>query len=323
MRKTLFYFLLTAAVTLVQSGLSPVCATESPRRIALTFDDATLGDGPLLTGEQRTEELIAALAEAGVEGAMFFVTTRNLERRGEEGSRRVRRYVEAGHVLGNHSHSHMWLHKTPVDDYLADLDTAIARLAEFDGVTPFFRFPFLDEGRAYDKRDALRAALAERGLKNGYVTVDDYDWYMVSLVAEALEAGHEIDFDALRDAYVELLVDAVRFYDEMAIDVLGRSPQHVLLLHENDLAAMFVDDLVRKLRAEGWQIVPALEAFEDPIAEQEPETLFLGQGRIAALARAAGRSPQELVHVTENEQALRAEFARRGLLPANGSQGQP
>ncbi len=323
MRRPLFYFLLGAAVMLGTAALDPVSAAEARRRIALTFDDVTLGDGPLMTGEQRTEKLIAALDEVGVEGAMFFVTTRNVERRGVQGEARVRSYVEAGHVLGNHSHSHLWLHKTSVDDYLADLDTAIAHLEEFDGVTPFFRFPFLDEGRAYDKRDALRAALAERGLRNGYVTVDDYDWYMVALVAEAVEAGHEVDIDALRDAYVELLVDAVRFYDAMAVEALGRSPQHVLLLHENDLAAMFIDDLVIGLRAAGWQIVPALEAFQDPIAEQEPDTLFLGQGRVAALAREAGRSPQELVHITENETALRSEFIRRGLLPAGGAASQP
>jgi peptidoglycan/xylan/chitin deacetylase (PgdA/CDA1 family) len=307
--------LLTVAVTLVPIGQAAADATESQRRIALTFDDATLGDGPLLTGEERTEKLIAALDDVGVEGAMFFITTRNVERNGEEGDRRVRRYVEAGHVLGNHSHSHLWLHQTSVEDYVADLDTAIARLAEFDGVTPYFRFPYLDEGRAYDKRDALRAALAERGLKNGYVTVDDYDWYMGSLVAEALEAGHEIDFDALRDVYVELLVDVARFYDEMAVEELGRSPQHVLLLHENDLAALFVDDLVRGLRADGWQIVPAVEAYRDPMADQEPDTLLLGQGRRGALLYEAGRSPEELLHVTADEDGLRAEFVRRGLLP--------
>ena len=35
----------------------------------------------------------------------------------------------------------------------------------------WFRFPYLDEGAGdKEKRDAVRAGLAERGLVNGYVT---------------------------------------------------------------------------------------------------------------------------------------------------------
>jgi len=302
---------------IVLAGLLVACTDvgQPTRQIALTFDDATLGDGPFYTGVERTEALIASLAEADVEGAMIFVTTGHVDHEGENGENRLRRYVESGHSLGNHSHSHMWLHKTPTDDYIADLDTAIARLKDFDGVEPYFRFPYLDEGRSIEKRDALRAALAERGLKNGYVTIDDYDWYMVSLAQEALDAGHELDLDELRNAYVELLVDVADFYDAMAQDALGRSPRQVFLLHENDLAAMFIDDLASGLRADGWEIIPALDAFADPIADYEPDTLFLGQGRVAAMAYEAGRSPRDLVHMTEDEDALRAEFIRRGLLP--------
>ena len=60
-----------------------------------------------------------------------------------EGEYRLRRYVESGLALGNHSHEHLWLHQTPTEQYIADLDTAIDRLRDFDGVEPYFRFPFL------------------------------------------------------------------------------------------------------------------------------------------------------------------------------------
>ena len=295
--------------------MSVSVAGEHERRIALTFDDAPRSDGPFLTGAERTDKLIAAMADVGAEGSMFFVTTENLDARGDSGVERLQKYVDAGHVLANHSHDHMWLWKNDVDTYVADIDLASNKLAAFDNVAPYFRFPFLDEGRELEKRDAVRAALAERELSNGYVTVDNYDWYMVSLAGEARKAGHEIDMDALRDAYVELLVDAVEFYDAMAVETLGRSPAHTLLLHENDLAALFVDDLVRALQARGWTIIPALEAYEDPISQYEPDTLFLGQGRIAAMAHEGGQARADLVHLTEDEAMLREEFQKRGLLP--------
>jgi hypothetical protein len=107
---------------------------------------------------------------------------------------------------------------------------------------------------------------------------------------------------------VDVITRSTEFYDAMAQETLGRSPHHVLLLHENDLAAMFVGDLVSELRRRGFRIVPATVAFEDPIADREPDTLYLGQGRIAALAHEAGREPASLVSPTEDEVYLRQRF---------------
>lgn len=291
------------SVMAVLSGCAP------QRTIALTFDDVTLSDGPIFAGVERTDRLIRTLADAGVDEAMFFVTTGNVERAGNSGPSRVAAYAAAGYALGNHSHSHLWYSRTPTEDYIADLDRAIEGLKAYDNVTPYYRYPFLDEGRSLEKRDVFRQALKDRGLRNGYVTVDTYDWYLVSLVQEARAAGVEFDMDDLRDLYVNVIVTSTEFYDAMAKKTLGRSPHHVLLLHENDLAALFVGDLVRELRKRGFKIIPATEAFRDDIAAREPDTLYLGQGRIAALAQVAGWEPKDLVSPTEDEAYLRQRFA--------------
>jgi hypothetical protein len=130
----------------------------------------------------------------------------------------------------------------------------------------------------------------------------------VSLAREAREAGREFDVDDLRDLYVDVITRSTEFYDAMAQETLGRSPHHVLLLHENDLAAMFVGDLVKELERRGFAIVPATMAFDDPIADPEPDTLYLGQGRVAALAHEAGGKPADLVSPTEDEAYLRLRF---------------
>lgn len=286
-------------------------ALSQERRIALSFDDAPTADGALFSGSQRTSTLIRALAGAGVEQAGFFVTTRNLHGPAEE--RRLRAYADAGHVLANHSHGHLWLSRTPAADYLEDVDRASQALAPFQGTRPWFRFPFLDEGADAERRDRIRAGLAERGLRNGYVTVDNYDWYLASKVDRAVRAGTYVDFEALRKTYLDMLVGSVEFYDAIARRTLGRSPAHVLLLHENDLAAMYAGDLVRALRDAGWHIIPIEEAYADPIAGMQPQTLFNGQGRVAALARAAGSPARELIHVSEDEAWIDAEVERAAV----------
>jgi peptidoglycan/xylan/chitin deacetylase (PgdA/CDA1 family) len=303
------------AVALVFLLSATSLTAESKRRIALTFDDAPRSNGSLFTGAERTERLIDALKETGVEGAVFFVTTRNLEQV-SDGEARLRAYVDNGHYLGNHSHSHLWLWRSAVADYLSDLDQANQNLRRFDGLLPLYRFPFLDEGKSPEKRDALRSALAERGLKNGYVTVDNYEWYMNALLAEAVQAGHTIDEQAWCTAYTSIIGESVEFYDAIARDTLGRSPDHVLLLHENDYAALCLVDLINALREAGWAIIPATQAYQDPISDRVPETLFNGQGRVAALAHERGRSPRSLVHASEDKAWLRQRFSELGLLPS-------
>lgn len=287
--------------------LANTCLAEE-RSIALTFDDATKGDGAFFTGTERTARLIDALSTAGVGEAMFFVTTRNVERVSGNGAERIAAYAHAGHTLGNHSHSHQWLHRTPTSEYVADIDLAIDHLQQYENLTNYYRFPFLDEGRSLEKRNAVRHALAGRGLKNGYVTVDTYDWYIDGLAKKASETGVQFEMDRLRDLYVDVIVSSTEFYDAMAQSVLGRSPRHVLLLHENDMAALFIGDLIAALRERGFQIIAATDAFEDPIADREPDTLFLGQGRIAALAHEAGLASSELVSPTEDEDYLSRRF---------------
>lgn len=235
------------------------------KRIALTFDDVPRGAGAFFSPEERTARLIAALREAGVRQAAFFVTTGNLDTPdGAGGEARIAAYVAAGHVIANHSHSHWHLDQTGAEAYLADLDRAAAWLEGRAGYRPWFRYPFLDEGgRDMAKRDALRAGLAARGLRNGYVTADGSDWHLEALTVEAARAGKAMDMAALRKLYLQSQMSGIAYHDALAEATLGRSPPQVMLLHETDLAALFIADLVAELRKEGWTIITADEAYAD------------------------------------------------------------
>ena len=64
----------------------------------------------------------------------------------------------------------------------------------------------------------------------------------------------------------------------------------MLLLHENDLASLFITDLVKFIRGKGWTIISPAEAYRDPIATAIPDVLLNNQGRVAALAKENGYS---------------------------------
>jgi len=298
------------------------CATASAdgpqtRRIALTFDDVPRSPGAFFTPDERTRRLIAGLREAGVRQAAFFVNPGHLEQPfGQEGEERIADYVRAGHVIANHSWSHPHLNATTAEAYLADIDRAEQWLRDREGRRPWFRFPFLDEGGAdKGKRDAVRAGLRARGLQNGYVTVDGSDWNMEQLTIDAVRAGRTIDMAALRRLYVETMVGAGDFYDDLGRRTLGRSPAHVLLLHETDLAALYIVDLVRALRRNGWEIVTADEAFADPIAQAMPDTPSAQGTLIEAIAWERGL-PEPRWYERNDVAIANALFARRVLKEA-------
>lgn len=169
-------------LVLVFALLTAGCATitsspSSSKRIALTFDDVPRAKGAFFTPDERTLRLIAGLRRARVEQAAFFVTPGNLAKPDGVGAeQRIALYVADGHVIANHSYSHRHLTAVSAADYIADIDRAEVWLRGREGYRPWFRFPFLNEGRAdKTKRDAVRAALQVRGLRNGYVTADGAD----------------------------------------------------------------------------------------------------------------------------------------------------
>ncbi|MES2120543.1 MAG: polysaccharide deacetylase family protein [Pseudomonadota bacterium] len=260
---------LIAALLLLLSA-APAAADK---RIALSFDDVPRGRGAFFTPDERTKRLIAGLRQAGVKQAAFFVVPGQIGRKdGVGGAERIAAYVAAGHVIANHSFTHRHLNQLSAEEYLADLDRAEAWLKGREGRRPWFRFPFLDEGGPDKaKRDAVRAGLKARGLINGYVTAEGSDWNIETLTQQAKAAGKSMDMAALRDLYVETMVGAADFADQLSQKTWGRQPAQVFLLHETDVAALFVADLAAALRKDGWTIITADEAYADPIARLAPD----------------------------------------------------
>jgi len=127
--------------------------------------------------------------------------------------------------------------------------------------------------------------LALRGLRNGYVTADGSDWHLEQLTLEAKRDGKAMDMAALRKLYLQSQLSGVAYHEALARRTLGRVPPQMLLLHETDLAALFIADLVTELRADGWTIITADEAYADAaLAAAMPDVPFTSGTLIGAMA---------------------------------------
>jgi peptidoglycan-N-acetylglucosamine deacetylase len=244
---------------------------RSDKRIALSFDDSPRGPGAFLNMDTRPQMLIAQMRAAGVKQAVFFINPGRIDESNDFAAV-MDAYTKAGHVLANHTADHLQLSSVSADTFLADVDEAEGWLKQQRGYRPWFRFPELDEGgRDKAKRDAVRAGLKVRGLRYGYVTADGWDWKLESLAEKAAKSRQPLDVNALRDLYIETHVEAARFADTLGRKAMGRAPAQVLLLHDTDLAALYLGDLIKALRADGWKIITADEAYADPMGKAQPD----------------------------------------------------
>ncbi len=255
------------------------------KEIALTFDDAPMESGRLYSGTVRTQRILKILSDSNVEQVAFFATTRGMN---TEGKKRIESYGTAGHLIANHTHEHLDLDQVSWRRFVKDIRKADSLLRGLPGFVPWFRFPRLHQGKTFLAHDKVWKELKRLGYEEGYVTVDTYDFYLDSQLGRALASGRKVNWGAIRKVYLTCLMGALDFYDGLAKSVLGEAPKHVLLLHENDIAALYLSDLIAILRKHDWDIVSPKRVYETPLSGGEKKTLFHKQGRIAALAKAKG-----------------------------------
>jgi peptidoglycan-N-acetylglucosamine deacetylase len=295
-------------------ALAVTTPIAAEKQIALSFDDVPRYTGPELSREKRQQQLIAGLKKAKVKQAVFFVNPAKLDETGnppDEGA--ITRYAKAGHLLANHTDNHLKLSDASADEYLARIDAAEAWLKGRKGYRPWFRFTYLDEGgKDKAKRDAVRAGLKARGLRNGYVTTESSDWHMLVLWQQAVKAGQAVDRQKLCQFYAQHHFDAAEFADALAQKTLGRSPAQVMLLHETDLAAYCIGDLVSALRNGGWKIITADKAYADPIGTLLPDVPSAQGGLIEALAWEK-KLPAPRWYKYNNTDLLTEDFNRKVL----------
>ncbi len=260
------------------------------KELAITFDDSPRAAKGLLSGPERANKLVAELAKHQVKQVAFFSVSKHLD---TEGVTRLNTYSDAGHLIANHSHDHPDFNTLSLTQYINNFLQADKQLKQFSTFTKMYRFPYLREGNTQEKRDGMRATLEKFGYKNAYITLNTYDWYIENLFQAALAKGKEVNLERMKRFYVEVMIESIEYYDTLAIQHLNRSPKHVLLLHEMDISALFIGDLIDELRRRDWNIISPEQAYSDEISQMvTKKVLSYNPGRIGEIARDKGQKKQ-------------------------------
>ena len=179
-------------------------------------------------------------------------------------------WLDAGIDLGNHTASHINIHSTTPEAYLADVDAGaptVQSVLEARGRTlQYFRHPYLFTGETQEKHDAIAAGLSERGYVIAPVTIDNVDWMFGDVYRKADRLGDEGLKRRVGEAYVAYMTTVLDFFEPYSAEITGgREPAQVLLLHANTLNRDWYPQIDALYRVRGYAFVTLAQALEDPI----------------------------------------------------------
>jgi peptidoglycan/xylan/chitin deacetylase (PgdA/CDA1 family) len=281
-------------------------------KISFTFDDGQVNDiGPYQL-EKWNQMLLDNLKEHNLRAILFSSGNNKM---GEKGKYILSSWNDAGHLIANHTFSHPNFNNEMVTlkAFKSELTRNDKIINEYSNYLPYFRFPYLKEGNTIEKINGFRHFLKEKGYKNGYVSVDASDWYIDSRLVQRIKQDPNTDISGFESYYKKHLLERALFYDSIAYELTHRRINHVLLLHHNLAAALFLDDLIKHFKDHGWEVIDADKAYKDDIYLEEPDIIPAGESLIWALAKKSGKFNNVLRYPAEDSQYEKPIMDKLGL----------
>ena len=175
----------------------PLWSEQGKGKVAITFDD---GPHP-----SYTEQLLDGLKERGIK-ATFFVT-------GEHASIHpdiIKRIVEEGHLIGNHTYKHTQLQSTNREEFKQELLQTNEIIKEITGEdTIYVRPPYGSWDQSLEKELNMFPVLW---------TVDPLDWCndnVSCIVQNTVSKTKENDIILMHDYYETSVTAALQVIDEL------------------------------------------------------------------------------------------------------------
>lgn len=247
-----------------------VCTTISFElqavQVAITIDDYPLPDSGIFTVKERAQRFIDACAQYNCK-TVFFCVGQHCKDRGDTSLLTI--LSDNGHFIGNHSMAHRRLSVLSMSEFEKEIVDADALLKIYPTMQKWFRYPYLDYGMNAELGGSQEKLVQSFDLLNkleytdAYITINTFDFALNKRLQEAIKQGKTIDYDALRTVYLALLEEWIEHYIVLYQRVVPHEVVHTILLHDNDLNALYLADIIAMIQKKGWHIVSPEVAFRD------------------------------------------------------------
>jgi peptidoglycan/xylan/chitin deacetylase (PgdA/CDA1 family) len=247
------------------------------RTVALTIDDlpfvrSDANSGPIEAVDKQAKaanrKLLLALARHHVP-VTGFVIQKGVEELGVgAGTAILREWTKEGLDLGNHSYAHPDFNDLSIsqfeDQIVRGEETFVPLMNEAGRKPQFFRFPFNHTGDTKEKHDAMAAFLAQRGYRLAPCTIESSDWMFNTAYGRMLARHDRAAAGRLRSEYLAFTAKQVDYFTKLNRQVLGYDPPQTMLLHDNQLNADLIEDLLAIYESKGFEWISLSDAEKDP-----------------------------------------------------------
>jgi peptidoglycan/xylan/chitin deacetylase (PgdA/CDA1 family) len=258
--------------------------------VALTVDDlpfvkSDANSGPLYAVDKQAaaanRKLLDAFARHHVP-VTGFVIQKSVEELGVgSGTGILRQWTQRGFDLGNHTYAHPNFDDVTAEEFedqIARGEATFVPLMKAAGRKPeFFRFPFNHTGNTKGKHDAVAAFLAQHGYRLAPCTIETSDWMFAAAYGRMLTRHDDASAARLRADYLAFSAEQIDYFVGLGRQVWGHDAPQIMLIHDNQLNADAIDDLLAIFERKQFHFISLSEAEADP-AYREPETFITSFG---------------------------------------------
>lgn len=181
----------------MQECISPKIQQEEKKKIAITFDD---GPHP-----EYTKKLLDGLKERNVK-VTFFVTGEQAFLHGNL----IQRMVEEGHLVGNHTYSHIQLKENNVEEFLNEVEKTNQILYEIAGVhVEYIRPPYGSWNKNIEEKLNMIPV---------FWTIDPKDWNQensLNIIKNVVPKAEENGIILLHDSHESSVEAALYIIDDL------------------------------------------------------------------------------------------------------------
>jgi peptidoglycan/xylan/chitin deacetylase (PgdA/CDA1 family) len=244
---------------------------QRSKTIALTFDDLPKAHGyDDVEGLRKTTDSILHVVKAHHAPVVAFVNEQQLYQGYQAQADRVnelRKWADAGVVLGNHTYSHIDLDSVSLQQYENDIikgERVWPRLMRGHSTEKWFRHPFTHTGATAEIKAGLSKFLATRGYRVAPFTIEIGDWIFSAAYVKAKANGDEPLAQRVRDEYLSFSSRMFDWFESLARDDFGHDIPQILLIHSNDINTDALDAMLTGIEKRGYRFVTLAEAMKDP-----------------------------------------------------------
>jgi peptidoglycan-N-acetylglucosamine deacetylase len=183
--------------------------------VVFSFDDGNTADILTYKGTDWNRLIINQLSQHNIK-AVWFVAANKIDNRA--GKRLLQQWDSAGHLIANHTYSHLNYNKPSIScaQFIFDIQKCDSLINGYQNYRKIFRFPVLKEGNTIAKRDSICAWIKQNGYRQGWVTIDASDWYINMRLIKRLKEDADADISGYRDYYLDHIMDRARYYNQLS-----------------------------------------------------------------------------------------------------------